>query len=41
MMTDRVIFVCTIVVAAVYLYATTLIPTLASLALKFGPAAGS
>ena len=27
-MTDRVIFVCTIVVAAVYLYATTLIPTL-------------
>ena len=28
MMTDRVIFVCTIVVAAVYLYATTLIPTL-------------
>ena len=28
MMTDRVIFICTIVVAAVYLYATTLIPTL-------------
>lgn len=28
MMTDRVIFVCTIVVAAAYLYATTLIPTL-------------
>jgi putative tricarboxylic transport membrane protein len=28
MMTDRVIFVCTIIVAAVYLYATTLIPTL-------------
>ena len=28
MMTDRVIFVCTLVVAAVYLYATTLIPTL-------------
>ena len=28
MMTDRVIVVCTIVVAAVYLYATTLIPTL-------------
>jgi putative tricarboxylic transport membrane protein len=28
MMADRVIFVCTIVVAAVYLYATTLIPTL-------------
>ena len=28
MMTDRVIFVCTIVVAAVYFYATTLIPTL-------------
>ena len=27
-MTDRVIFVCAIVVAAVYLYATTLIPTL-------------
>ncbi len=27
-MTDRVIFVCTILVAAVYLYATTLIPTL-------------
>jgi putative tricarboxylic transport membrane protein len=27
-MTDRVILVCTIVVAAVYLYATTLIPTL-------------
>jgi putative tricarboxylic transport membrane protein len=26
--TDRVIFVCTILVAAVYLYATTLIPTL-------------
>lgn len=28
MMTDRVILVCTIVVAVVYLYATTLIPTL-------------
>jgi len=28
MMTDRVIFICTIIVAAVYLYATTLIPTL-------------
>ena len=28
MMTDRVIFVCTIVIAAVYLYATTLIPSL-------------
>lgn len=28
MMTDRVIFVCTIIVAAVYLYATTLIPSL-------------
>ena len=28
MMTDRVILVCTLVVAAVYLYATTLIPTL-------------
>lgn len=28
MMTDRVIFACTIVIAAVYLYATTLIPTL-------------
>ena len=28
MMTDRVIFVCTIIVAVVYLYATTLIPTL-------------
>lgn len=27
-MTDRVIFVCTIVVAAVYFYATTLIPSL-------------
>jgi putative tricarboxylic transport membrane protein len=27
-MADRVIFVCTIVVAAVYFYATTLIPTL-------------
>lgn len=27
-MTDRVIFVCTIIVALVYLYATTLIPTL-------------
>jgi putative tricarboxylic transport membrane protein len=26
--TDRVIFVCTIVVAAIYLYATTLIPSL-------------
>jgi putative tricarboxylic transport membrane protein len=28
MMTDRVIFICTIVVAVVYLYATTLIPTI-------------
>lgn len=28
MMTDRVIFVCTIIVAVVYLYATTLIPSL-------------
>lgn len=28
MMTDRVIFVCTLVVAAAYLYATTLIPSL-------------
>ena len=28
MMTDRVIFICTIGVAAVYLYATTLIPSL-------------
>lgn len=28
MMADRVIFVCTLVVAAVYFYATTLIPTL-------------
>jgi putative tricarboxylic transport membrane protein len=28
MMTDRVIFVCTLIVAAVYLYATTLIPSL-------------
>jgi len=28
MMTDRVIFVCTIIIAAVYFYATTLIPTL-------------
>jgi putative tricarboxylic transport membrane protein len=28
MMADRVIFVCTIVIAAVYFYATTLIPTL-------------
>lgn len=28
MMTDRVIFACTIVIAVVYLYATTLIPTL-------------
>lgn len=28
MMTDRVIFVCTIVIAAVYFYATTLIPSL-------------
>ena len=28
MMADRVIFVCTIIVAAVYLYATTLIPSL-------------
>jgi putative tricarboxylic transport membrane protein len=27
-MTDRVIFVCTLLAAAVYLYATTLIPTL-------------
>lgn len=27
-MTDRVIFVCTVLAAAVYLYATTLIPTL-------------
>ncbi len=27
-MTDRVIFVCTIIIAAVYLYATTLIPSL-------------
>ena len=26
MMTDRVIFVCTIIIAAVYFYATTLIP---------------
>lgn len=28
MMTDRVIFVCTLIMAAVYFYATTLIPTL-------------
>jgi putative tricarboxylic transport membrane protein len=28
MMTDRVIFICTIVIAAIYLYATTLIPSL-------------
>lgn len=28
MMTDRVILVCTVIVALVYLYATTLIPTL-------------
>jgi putative tricarboxylic transport membrane protein len=28
MMTDRVIFACTLIVAAVYLYATTLIPSL-------------
>ena len=28
MMADRVIFVCTIIIAAVYLYATTLIPSL-------------
>jgi len=28
MMADRVIFICTIVIAAVYFYATTLIPTL-------------
>lgn len=28
MVTDRVIFVCTIIIAAVYLYATTLIPSL-------------
>ena len=28
MMTDRVIFVCTVIIAAVYLYATTLIPSL-------------
>ena len=28
MMTDRVIFACTIIIAAVYLYATTLIPSL-------------
>jgi len=28
MMTDRVIFVCTLIIAAVYFYATTLIPTL-------------
>lgn len=28
MMTDRVIFACTIIIAAVYLYATTLIPAL-------------
>jgi putative tricarboxylic transport membrane protein len=27
-MADRVIFVCTLIIAAVYLYATTLIPTL-------------
>jgi putative tricarboxylic transport membrane protein len=28
MMTDRVIFVCTIIIAAIYFYATTLIPSL-------------
>ena len=28
MVTDRVIFVCTIIIAAIYLYATTLIPSL-------------
>jgi putative tricarboxylic transport membrane protein len=28
MMTDRVIFVCTIIISAVYFYATTLIPSL-------------
>ena len=28
MMTDRVIFVCTLIIAAVYFYATTLIPSL-------------
>ena len=28
MMTDRVIFVCTVIIAGVYLYATTLIPSL-------------
>jgi putative tricarboxylic transport membrane protein len=28
MVTDRVIFICTIIVAAIYLYATTLIPSL-------------
>jgi len=28
MMTDRVIFICTVILAVVYLYATTLIPTL-------------
>src|SRR5687767_4703335 len=28
MMTDRVIFICTILITAVYLYATTLIPSL-------------
>jgi putative tricarboxylic transport membrane protein len=28
MMTDRVIFACTLIVAAIYLYATTLIPSL-------------
>jgi len=28
MVTDRVILICTIVIAAIYLYATTLIPTL-------------
>lgn len=28
MVTDRVIFVCTLIVAAIYLYATTLIPSL-------------
>lgn len=27
-MTDRVIFICTIIIAAIYLYATTLIPSL-------------
>ena len=28
MVTDRVIFICTVIIAAVYLYATTLIPSL-------------